>query len=95
MNVSVPKNSGDEEYSIVFPTILAVPPLSGIPVEVIVRVSPISGKIESFTKTSKLFPVVPSSTVNASSLAVGRSLTGSIVIDTIAVLLSSNPSFAL
>jgi len=58
----------------VAPSVVAVPPLFGVPTLEIVRISPSSGKVESFTSTSSKLLVLSSVTENESEFAVGTLL---------------------
>ena len=64
--------------------IVAVPPLSGVLTSVMVSVSPVSGNMESFTRTFRLLLVLSSRTVKESLLAVGGSFTFETVTVTVA-----------
>ena len=74
MKVSVPVKSVTGEYVMVAPSVVAVPPLFGVPTLVIVRISPSSGKVESFASTSNELLVLSSVTENESEFAVGTLL---------------------
>ena len=74
MKVSVPVKSVTGEYVIVEPSVVAVPPLFGVPTLEIVSISPSSGKVESFGSTSSELLVVSSVTESESEFAVGTLL---------------------
>jgi len=74
VKVSVPVKSVTGEYVMVAPSVVAVPPLFGVPTLEIVRISPSSGKVESFTSTSSKLLVVSSVTESESKFAVGTLL---------------------
>jgi len=74
VKVSVPVKSVTGEYVMVEPSVVAVPPLFGVPTLEIVRISPSSGKVESFASTSSALLVLSSVTENESEFAVGTLL---------------------